>query len=393
MAVSKKTKIIGLTGQTGAGKTTVSRAFADAGFAVIDCDQLARDLQQRPEVLQSLAGVFGPAILAGDGTLDRRALAAAAFASPEQTQKLGGVMYPIIPDEINRLIAEFTENGRHLILLDAPTLLESGVDKMCGKKIAVLADEELRLLRILRRDGITEEQARARMKAQHKDSFYSLRCDYVLTNNSTEDALYKQGAELAAALKKRPGRLSQELKTTLIAFLLILGTIGLIGGGYTVAYRALYPRKYSAAVTACAKEFSVDESLVYAVIRCESSFDPAAVSSVGAYGLMQITNDAYDWVHYRLHEEAKDFNEMLDPELNIRCGCALLSLLLDRFGDEKAAVAAYHAGAGSVEGWLADSEYSKDGKTLDKIPFPTTSRYVDNVLQTRKVYRKLYGEP
>ena len=374
LAVSKKTKIIGLTGQTGAGKTTVSRAFADAGFAVIDCDQLARDLQQRPEVLQSLAGAFCPAILAGDGTLDRRALAAAAFASPEQTQKLGGVMYPIITDEINRLIAEFTENGRHLILLDAPTLLESGVDKMCGKKIAVLADEELRLLRILRRDGITEEQARAR-------------------NNRTEDALYKQGAELAAALKKRPGRLSQELKTTLIAFLLILGTIGLIGGGYTVAYRALYPRKYSAAVTACAKEFSVDESLVYAVIRCESSFDPAAVSSVGAYGLMQITNDAYDWVHYRLHEEAKDFNEMLDPELNIRCGCALLSLLLDRFGDEKAAVAAYHAGAGSVEGWLADSEYSKDGKTLDKIPFPTTSRYVDNVLQTRKVYRKLYGEP
>lgn len=301
-------------------------------------------------------------------------------------------MYPIITDEINRLIAEFAQNGQHFILLDAPTLLESGIDKICSKKIAVLADEELRLLRILRRDGITEEQARARMKAQHKDSFYSLRCDYVLKNNDTEDALYKQGAELAAALKKRPGKLSQELKTTLIALVLILGTIGLVGGGYTIAYRALYPRKYSAEVTTYAEEFSLDENLVYAVIRCESSFDPSAVSSVGAYGLMQITSDAYDWVHYRLNEEAKDFNEMLDPNLNIRCGCALLSLLIDRFGDEKAAIAAYHAGAGSVENWLADSEYSEDGKTLDKIPFPTTSRYVDDVLQTRKVYKNLYGE-
>ncbi|MBR6789826.1 MAG: dephospho-CoA kinase [Oscillospiraceae bacterium] len=158
MAAKNAPYLVGLTGQTGAGKTTVSRAFADEGFVIIDCDKVTRELQAKPEVIETLAAAFGRIIVAEDGSLDRRALAAVAFASEEQTQKLGNVMYPIITAEIERRIDEAVRNGQNRILLDAPTLFESGIDKRCQKKIAVLASEELRLLRIIRRDGITEDR-------------------------------------------------------------------------------------------------------------------------------------------------------------------------------------------------------------------------------------------
>lgn len=392
MEKKNKALIVGLTGQTGAGKTTVSRAFADAGFAVIDCDQVTRQVQQRPEILARLAAAFGPEVLSEDGSLNRRALAAVAFSGPEQTQKLGGIMYPVITDEIHQQIEAFIRSGQNRILLDAPTLFESGADKICQKKVAVLAPEELRLMRIMNRDGISEPQARARMASQHKDSFFTLRCDYTLTNNGTEQELYRQGEALAKLLSQRPRRINQDLKTTLVALALTLGTIGLVGGGYTIAYRILYPQKYQDIVTACAEEFSLDPNLIYAVIRCESGFDPQAVSSVGAKGLMQITEDAYDWAKYRMEDtSAHTYDDIFDPELNIRYGSCLLSLLLTEFGTEENAVAAYHAGFGNVEKWLNDAQYSADGENLDHIPFPTTDQYVSDVLQAQKIYKNLYS--
>ncbi|MDD6031872.1 MAG: dephospho-CoA kinase [Oscillospiraceae bacterium] len=391
MRTPNKPLLVGLTGQTGAGKTTVSRAFTDKGFAVIDCDQVTRQLQQQPEVIEKLAGAFGSGILQEDGSLDRRALAAAAFSEEQQTQKLTGIMYPLILAEIDRQVDSFVRSGQTRILLDAPTLFESGLDKRCQKKVAVLAAEELRLLRIIKRDGLTEEQARARMKAQHKDGYYTIRSDYVLRNNGTEEELYREGAALAESLAPEKGKGSQELRTTLIALALTVGTIAFVGGGYQLIYRAMYPQKYKAEVTAAAAEFSVEPELIYAVIRCESGFDPDAVSSVGAMGLMQITEDAYDWAKYRMGDHsAHTYDDILEPELNIRYGSCLLSLLIEEFGSEETAVAAYHAGMGSVQDWLQDEQYSSDGATLDSIPFPTTSQYVDNVMQVKKIYGNLY---
>jgi len=382
--------LVGLTGQTGAGKTTVSRAFTDEGFVVIDCDKVTRELQSRPEVIGKLAEAFGPMIVAADGSLDRRALAAAAFADEQQTQKLGNVMYPIITAEIERRIDEAVKNGQNRILLDAPTLFESGIDRKCQKKIAVIASEELRLLRIMKRDGITEEHARARMNAQHKDGWYTVRCDYTLRNNGTEEEFYKQGRALAAGLKPQKKKASHEVRTTFIALALTLGTIGFISGGYHLIYRYMYPQKYQETVTACAEEFGVDEELIYAVICCESGFDPEAVSSADARGLMQLTEDAFDWVQFRLGEDDAAYADIFDPEVNIRHGSAMLSLLIDELGDERSAVAAYHAGLTQVREWLDDPDYSDDGKWLDTIPAPNTREYTDRVLNARNIYKNLY---
>ncbi|MBR6789825.1 MAG: lytic transglycosylase domain-containing protein [Oscillospiraceae bacterium] len=227
------------------------------------------------------------------------------------------------------------------------------------------------------------------MKAQHKDGWYTVRCDFVLHNNSTEEELYKQGKALAVGLKPQKKKASNEVRTTVIALALTLGTIGFISFGYHMIYRYMYPQKYSETVTACAEEFGLDEELIYAVISCESGFDPEAVSSADARGLMQLTEDAFDWVQFRLGEDG-DYADIFDPEVNIRAGSAMLSLLIEELGDERSAVAAYHSGLNQVKEWLADTEYSEDGKRLDIIPTPNTREYADRVDNARHIYENLY---
>ena len=141
--------IVGLTGQTGAGKSTVTEAFAEKGFVVIDCDALTRELQTRPEVLSMLSQAYGPQILKEDGSLDRRMLAAIAFSEPKQTEKLGSLMFPPIKAEIDVQIKLAEASGKKNILLDAPTLFESGLDKICTRKVSVIAAEDVRRERII----------------------------------------------------------------------------------------------------------------------------------------------------------------------------------------------------------------------------------------------------
>ena len=136
----------------------------------------------------------------------------------------------------------------------------------------------------------------------------------------------------------------------------------------------------------------MEPALCYAVIRTESSFDPAATSSVGARGLMQLTEDTFDWVKSRLEPEADTgYDAMYDPEANIRYGAYLLAALEEQFGGERNALCAYHAGWGNATAWLADPACSAGGE-IHTIPFPDTAAYVEKVLATRDVYRELYGD-
>ena len=161
----RKSLVVGLTGQTGAGKTTVSEAFEKHGYAVINADQLARTVTSEPEVLLRLSELFGEEILLPDGSLDRKALGARVFSDPAELQKLDGTLSPIIVSRIEGEIQKLTESGRRYILLDAPTLFESGADKLCDKTVAVLAEEDLRRERIIKRDKLTKEAASARISA------------------------------------------------------------------------------------------------------------------------------------------------------------------------------------------------------------------------------------
>ncbi len=171
----------------------------------------------------------------------------------------------------------------------------------------------------------------------------------------------------------------------------LLGCIALLLLGMSRYYRAAYPIRYREAVEREAEVSGLDPALVYAVIRSESGFSPAARSSVDARGLMQLTPDTLQWVRYRLGEEGAASSDLLyDPGENIRYGCANLGLLLREFGGEDTALAAYHAGRGCVKGWLTDSRYSGDGERLDDIPYRDTSSYVKKVLVTRDLYHRLY---
>ena len=176
--------VVGLTGQTGAGKSSLCSSAAENGFYVIDCDVVAHTVQQRAEVKSALCTAFGNGILFADGTLDRKALAKEAFASKRQTELLNKTILPFIIDEIEDIIGN-TE--REHILLDAPTLFESGANKICNKTIGVIANKQIRFDRIVKRDNLTDTQAKSRIDAGKPDDFFYENCDYVITNNGTED--------------------------------------------------------------------------------------------------------------------------------------------------------------------------------------------------------------
>lgn len=153
----------------------------------------------------------------------------------------------------------------------------------------------------------------------------------------------------------------------------------------------IYPQKYSNYVDKYSAKYGMDRNFIYAVIKTESNFDPNAESDVGARGLMQLMEDAYDWVGYRMKDGREiDYDHMFVPEYNIEYGTYLLMLLYDEYGDYETALAAYHSGRGNVNKWLEDSALSSDGKTLDDIPSSATKHYVNKVMNAYSAYNNLY---
>lgn len=171
---------------------------------------------------------------------------------------------------------------------------------------------------------------------------------------------------------------------------LLAGSFLALWGSQSLFYRGAYPRRYAGYVERFSREFEVDRDLVYSVIRTESGFKPRAQSSVGARGLMQITEDTFRWLQWRMGEEdGATYESLFEPEVNIRYGAFLLSELTQEFGSAENALCAYHAGWGKARQWLEDGRYS-DGQSIHTIPYGDTRRYVGKVLETREIYRRLY---
>ncbi len=179
--------ILGLTGPTGAGKSLASTNANKIGFKVINCDLVARRAVEKGSAgLSALILAFGAEILNRDGTLNRKKLAEIAFSSKENTELLNRTLLPyivlMIKDEIDC----------DKVLLDAPTLFESGIDSMCTATIAVLADTEIRLKRITERDDIDTQAALLRISAGKSDDFYKGNADYILYNNGDVNVFLKE---------------------------------------------------------------------------------------------------------------------------------------------------------------------------------------------------------
>ncbi|MBQ9920296.1 MAG: dephospho-CoA kinase, partial [Clostridia bacterium] len=148
---------------------------------IIDCDKVAREVANDPELLSTLEAEFKGVVK--NGILNRKALAEKAFATKEATEKLNSIMLPVIANAIDEKIKFLKKIGAEYILLDAPTLFESGEDKKCNAVIAVLADIEIRAKRIKARDNLTPAQLESRLKATKPDSFYKERTKYIICNN------------------------------------------------------------------------------------------------------------------------------------------------------------------------------------------------------------------
>lgn len=177
-------KIIGLTGPTGSGKSTVAEYFKENGVEVIDCDSVAREVTQvGSPLLPVLADAFGDGILSDDGSLIRKELAKRAFSDKKETEKLNSIMLPFIVDRIKEMLYTFACGGVECVLLDAPTLFESGLDSVCDVCLAVLCPENIRKKRIIARDNLTEAQADTRLFASKPDDFYTKRTRHIVVND------------------------------------------------------------------------------------------------------------------------------------------------------------------------------------------------------------------
>lgn len=179
-------KIIGITGPTGAGKTTVLHVLHMMGAEIIDADQVYHTLlKESSELREELVEAFGEKILDGQGRIDRKRLAQQVY--PGHLEELNQITHPAIVRRIEQIIQQAEKGNCSVLAIDAIALTESGLAKLCDETVAVLAPAEVRMRRIMERDGVDETYARRRMDAQKSDSFFRETCDLVLENKPGEN--------------------------------------------------------------------------------------------------------------------------------------------------------------------------------------------------------------
>ena len=183
-------KVIGLTGPTGAGKSTVRELFAAYGIPGIDADSVYHELISPPSAcLDELTRIFGKSILLPDGSLDRKALGKKVFSNARLRAMLNAVTHRHVMKEIHRRLAALEKEGAPAAVLDAPQLFEANAQKDCDAVVAVLANPDFRLARVSSRDGLSKEEVLARMNAQLEEDFFRSHADFVLENNGFPDDL------------------------------------------------------------------------------------------------------------------------------------------------------------------------------------------------------------
>lgn len=183
--------IVGLTGGTGAGKTSALAALEDLGGTVLDCDAVYHQmLRTDPALREAITAAFGP-VFCPDGSLDRQKLGTLVFSDHAALDRLNAIVYEYLPPELLR-----RAQGHTLVGLDAISLMESGLGRLCACTVAVLAPAEDRVRRIMARDGISEDYARLRISAQQPDTFYRERCSHILENNCATPAQFRDQARI-----------------------------------------------------------------------------------------------------------------------------------------------------------------------------------------------------
>lgn len=179
--------ILGITGGTGCGKTTLLQLIRQRGGLVLDCDEIYHQLLISDRaLLEALHQRFPLAF--SDGSFDRKKLGSIVFADAQALEDLNTITHSAIRQEVLRRL----EDAPALAAIDAIGLFESGLNRLCDLTVAVTAPEEVRVQRLMQRDGISPEYARSRIAAQHSPQWFSSRCDAVLENNGTAEEFRKK---------------------------------------------------------------------------------------------------------------------------------------------------------------------------------------------------------
>ena len=183
-------RLIGITGSSGSGKSTVADFYTRCGYTVIDGDGVSRELAVPGSAyVAALVKAFGPDICDENGALDRRAMGAIAFSCPENQKKLTQVTTPLILDEVRRRMALCESKGEQLAFLDGAIILGGPFQPLCEKVIAVLADRETQISRIAARDGISRQGAQERLARQWSNEQMAEKADICIYNTSTVEEL------------------------------------------------------------------------------------------------------------------------------------------------------------------------------------------------------------
>ena len=173
--------IMGVTGGSGAGKTTALGVLADMGAVVIDCDMVYHALVEssRP-MLGELAARFPGVVV--DGKLERKALGRIVFSDPAALADLSAITHSYVCRAVDAQLAREAERGAALVAIEAIALIESGLGERCDVVVGVVAPIEERVRRITAREGLDPAYATARIKSQKPDAFFEIHCDYILEN-------------------------------------------------------------------------------------------------------------------------------------------------------------------------------------------------------------------
>ena len=198
-------KIIGFCGGSGSGKGTVTELLSVYGITSIDTDAVYHELtSHKSPCLDEIVNAFGEDVLNCDGSLNRKELAKIVFSSENSMVKrsmLNRISHKHVLNKTKEIISECEKNGAEIVVIDAPLLIESGFNKECDFIVTVTADIDVRVRRIVARDGIDENAATLRIKSQLPDSYLIENSDYVLVNNGSFEDLEKQVSDLAIKLK------------------------------------------------------------------------------------------------------------------------------------------------------------------------------------------------
>lgn len=210
-------RIVGLTGGIGSGKSAVSRAFARLGAAVVDADQVARDVvRPNTDGLRAVVDAFGPGVLGPDGTLDREALGSRVFADATARRRLEAILHPLIAQQSGRLLREAVARlHAPYAVYEAALLVETGLHTTFDALVVVTAPVPTRIDRIVRRDGSSPERAAERIAAQASDDHKVAVADYVVDNSGTLDATTEQVLAIDGALRRRFGLVEHDDEHTL----------------------------------------------------------------------------------------------------------------------------------------------------------------------------------